>query len=50
MTDFAALAQNAKAWPFEQARLVKKRVEKSGWATGGSGPETRGTRAGIRRE
>ena len=30
MTDFAALAQNAKAWPFEQARLVKKRVEKSG--------------------
>ncbi|HBU62796.1 MAG TPA: lysine--tRNA ligase, partial [Oceanicaulis sp.] len=30
MTDFAALAQNAKAWPFEQARLVEKRVKKSG--------------------
>ena len=34
MTDFAALAQNAKAWPFEQARLVKKRVEKSGMKGG----------------
>jgi len=30
MTDFADLAQNARAWPFEQARLVKKRVEESG--------------------
>jgi hypothetical protein len=34
MTDFAALAQTAKAWPFEQARLVKKRVEKSGMKGG----------------
>ncbi|MHA6287401.1 lysine--tRNA ligase [Maricaulis sp. CAU 1757] len=31
MTDMSAeLAQNAKAWPFEQARLVKKRVEEKG--------------------
>ncbi|XBQ14801.1 MAG: lysine--tRNA ligase [Oceanicaulis sp.] len=30
MTDFAALAADAKAWPFEQARAVLKRVEKAG--------------------
>jgi lysyl-tRNA synthetase class 1 len=30
MTDLSTFAQTAKAWPFEQARLVKKRVEKSG--------------------
>ena len=30
MTDLAELAANAKAWPFEQARLVKKRVETHG--------------------
>lgn len=31
-SDLAALAATAKAWPFEQARLVKARVEKAGWA------------------
>ena len=35
MTDFTALAQDAKAWPFELAREVKKRVEKDG-LTGGA--------------
>ena len=30
MTDLSTFAQTAKAWPFEQARLVKKRVEKAG--------------------
>ena len=30
MTDFAELAANAKAWPFEQARAVKKHVEQHG--------------------
>ncbi len=30
MTDLSTFAQSAKAWPFEQARLVKKRVEKAG--------------------
>ena len=35
MTDFAALAADAKAWPFEQARAVLKRVERFGM-TGGA--------------
>lgn len=30
MTDLSQLAADAKAWPFEQARLVKKRVEAHG--------------------
>lgn len=30
MSDFPALAADAKAWPFEQARLVKKRIETHG--------------------
>ena len=30
MTDYVSLAQNAKAWPFEQARAILKRVEKAG--------------------
>jgi len=30
MTDLVSLAQNAKAWPFEQARAVLKHVEKAG--------------------
>jgi lysyl-tRNA synthetase class 1 len=34
MTDLSTFAQTAKAWPFEQARLVKKRVEKSGMQGG----------------
>lgn len=28
------LAQNAKAWPFEQARLLKKRLDKLGRKSG----------------
>ncbi len=32
---FFELAQDAKAWPFEQARLIKKRVEEQG-VTGGA--------------
>lgn len=35
MTDLAALAADAKAWPFEQARAVLKRVERFGM-TGGA--------------
>ena len=34
MTELSDFAQSAKAWPFEQARLVKKRVEKSGMQGG----------------
>ncbi|MGX6648623.1 lysine--tRNA ligase [Maricaulaceae bacterium MS644] len=30
MTDLVPIAQSAKAWPFEQARAVLKRVEKAG--------------------
>ncbi|HAQ36589.1 MAG TPA: lysine--tRNA ligase, partial [Alphaproteobacteria bacterium] len=30
MSDLPALARNAKAWPFELAREILKRVEKSG--------------------
>jgi lysyl-tRNA synthetase, class I len=30
MTDLSILAADAKAWPFEQARLVKKRIETRG--------------------
>ena len=32
--ELAALAENAKAWPFEQARLLKKRLDKLGRTSG----------------